>query len=200
MSGVASRSAGLLTCMVALLVAGGAPAAQLEPVVADHLAPAGAISASVASTIKASLPLRIPVKDVEARQLHDTFTDARGSDRAHEAIDILAPRGTPVLAVDDGAVVKLFLSKPGGITVYQFDPTRTVAYYYAHLDRYAEGLSEGQVLKRGDLVGFVGSTGNANPDAPHLHFAVFELGEQKQWWKGRAINPLPLLRGDAVTP
>ncbi|TDU31148.1 peptidase M23-like protein [Panacagrimonas perspica] len=154
----------------------------------------GEISASVAQALRPALPLRVPVKDIAPAQLVDTFTDQRGSDRSHEAIDILAPRGTPVVAVDDGVVVKLFLSKPGGITVYQFDRTRSVAYYYAHLEAYADGLAEGQLLKRGDPIGFVGSTGNANPATPHLHFAVFELGPEKQWWKGRAIRPLSLFR------
>jgi murein DD-endopeptidase MepM/ murein hydrolase activator NlpD len=138
-------------------------------------------------------PLLIPVADVKASQLSDTFTQARGAGRAHDAIDILAPRGTPVVAVDDGKVVKLFNSKPGGLTVYQFDPGEKFAYYYAHLDRYAPGLAEGQQLKRGELVGYVGSSGNANPAAPHLHFAIFVLGPEKHWWQGTAINPYPFL-------
>ena len=99
------------------------------------------------------------------------------------------------MAVDDGKVVKLFTSKPGGLTVYQFDPGREVAYYYAHLDRYATGLAEGMDLKRGDLIGYVGSTGNANPATPHLHFAIFVLGPEKRWWQGTAVNPYPLLAG-----
>ena len=95
--------------------------------------------------------------------------------------------------VDDGRVVKLFNSKPGGLTVYQFDPTEKYAYYYAHLDRYADGVKEGSVLKRGDLVGYVGVTGNANKDAPHLHFAVVELTPSKEWWKGTSIDPYPMM-------
>ncbi|MGQ0620429.1 MAG: M23 family metallopeptidase [Panacagrimonas sp.] len=142
-------------------------------------------------------PLLVPVAGVAEKDLVDSFDDRRGTDRAHEAIDILAPRGTEVVAVDDGAVVKLFDSKPGGLTVYQFDPTLTLGYYYAHLDRYAAGLAEGQSLKRGDLVGYVGSSGNADPAAPHLHFAVFVLGPERQWWKGTAINPRPLFRTHA---
>ncbi len=138
-------------------------------------------------------PLLIPVAGVKANQLSDTFIQARGAGRAHDAIDILAPRGTPVRAVDDGKVVKLFNSKPGGLTVYQFDPGEKFAYYYAHLDRYAPGLAEGQQLKRGELVGYVGSSGNANPAAPHLHFAIFVLGPEKHWWQGTAINPYPFL-------
>ena len=139
--------------------------------------------------------LLIPVRGIGAAQLIDTFTQARSDGRVHEAIDILSPTGTPVLAADDGKIVKLFNSKPGGLTIYQFDPTQTYAYYYAHLNGYAEGIVEGSLVKRGDLIGYVGSTGNANPSAPHLHFALFELGPKKNWWQGKAINPYPLLGG-----
>ena len=132
----------------------------------------------------------IPVQGVAASALRDSFDEVRiGTRRGHEAIDISAPRGTPVLAVDDGRIVKLFASKPGGTTIYQFDPSGRFAYYYAHLERYAEGLSEGQSVQRGSTIGYVGSSGNANPAAPHLHFAVFRLGPEKQWWKGEPINP-----------
>lgn len=140
-------------------------------------------------------PLLIPVRDVQAGQLQDTFADARGEGRMHDAIDIMAPAGTPVLAVADGHVEKLFTSKPGGLTLYQFDPTRTHAYYYAHLQGYAPGIVEGKALRRGETIGYVGATGNADPAAPHLHFAVFVLGPEKQWWKGEAIDPYPLLGG-----
>jgi murein DD-endopeptidase MepM/ murein hydrolase activator NlpD len=134
----------------------------------------------------------MPVAGIKAGQLFDSFNQMRGAER-HEAIDIMVARGTPVLAVDDGRIAKLFNSKPGGLTIYHFDPTEKLAYYYAHLDKYAAGLAEGQQVKRGDLIGYVGSTGNANPAAPHLHFAVFELGAEKRWWQGTAINPYPLL-------
>jgi murein DD-endopeptidase MepM/ murein hydrolase activator NlpD len=137
--------------------------------------------------------LLLPVAGVAPGQLTDTFNDTRDGTRRHEALDIMAARGTPVLAASDGTIVKLFTSVPGGITLYEFDPTRTYAYYYAHLDRYAAGVAEGKVVKRGDLIGYVGSTGNASADAPHLHFAIFVLGPEKQWWKGTAIDPYPLL-------
>jgi len=137
--------------------------------------------------------LLIPVAGVVASQLSDTFNDTRDGTRRHEALDIMASRGTPVLAASDGKVAKLFTSVPGGLTIYEFDPTATYAYYYAHLDRYAPGLAEGKALKRGDLIGYVGSTGDASPDAPHLHFAISVLGPEKQWWKGTAVNPYPLL-------
>ena len=140
-------------------------------------------------------PLLVPVRGVQPKQLSDTFTQSRGEGRRHDAIDILAPRGTPVLAVADGRIEKLFLSKPGGRTIYQFDPAGRVAYYYAHLDAYAPLLSEGALVKRGQVIGYVGSTGNASPEAPHLHFAIFLLGPERRWWQGTAVNPYPLLGG-----
>lgn len=138
--------------------------------------------------------LLIPVAGIASAQLQDSFHDMRGTERRHEAIDIMAPLKTPVFAVDDGILVKLFDSKPGGLTLYQFDASATFAYYYSHLDGYAAGLVEGQAIKRGDLIGYVGATGNADPLAPHLHFAVFVLGPEKQWWKGTAINPYALFK------
>ena len=146
-----------------------------------------------------ALSLIIPVQGIAAAQLSDTFTDARGESRVHDAIDIMAPTGTPVFAVADGRIVKLFTSKPGGLTIYQFDTADTVAFYYAHLDRYAEGVAEGQAVKQGDLIGYVGYTGNANQAAPHLHFAIMVLGPEKNWWQGEAINPYPYL-ASAVSP
>jgi murein DD-endopeptidase MepM/ murein hydrolase activator NlpD len=106
----------------------------------------------------------------------------------------MAPPGTPVVAVDDGRIAKLFLSKPGGITLYQFDPSGEYAYYYAHLDSYADGIAEGGKLRKGDVIGYVGSSGNASPDAPHLHFAIFKLGIEKQWWRGTPVNPFLVWR------
>ena len=140
--------------------------------------------------------LTMPVMGVTMDALHDQFADPRGEGRGHEAIDIAAPLGTPVLAVAAGRVEKLFDSKRGGLTVYQFDIEDKLAYYYAHLDHYAAGLSEGQELARGEVIGYVGSSGNANALAPHLHFAVFLLGPEKHWWQGTPINPYPLLGGD----
>jgi murein DD-endopeptidase MepM/ murein hydrolase activator NlpD len=137
--------------------------------------------------------LLIPVVGVAPSALVDTFDQRRGGgERGHEALDILAPRGTPVVAVDDGRVVKLFTSVRGGLTVYQFDPTETYCYYYAHLDRYAPGLQEGRALRKGEPIGDVGSTGNAAAEAPHLHFAIFRLHEGKHWWEGDPINPFPI--------
>jgi murein DD-endopeptidase MepM/ murein hydrolase activator NlpD len=150
---------------------------------------------SPAANLPAMQPARlmVPVEGMALASIKDNFDQPRGSERHHEALDIMAPKGAKVLATADGKVVKLFTSKPGGLTVYQFDPTEKYAYYYAHLDHYAEGLKEGAEIKRGDLIGYVGTTGNADPNAPHLHFAVFELTPEKQWWKGTPVNPYPLL-------
>jgi murein DD-endopeptidase MepM/ murein hydrolase activator NlpD len=151
------------------------------------------VSADEGAQLLAQRDLIVPVEGVAPSALRDNYDQARAGHK-HDAIDIMAARGTRVLAVDDGKLVKLFTSKAGGLTVYQFDPSGRLAYYYAHLDRYADGLREGVELHRGDLVGYVGSTGDASPEAPHLHFAVFVLGPQKQWWKGEAINPYAALR------
>ena len=137
--------------------------------------------------------LLIPVEGVTANRLTDTFNDSRAVGRRHDAIDIMAPRGTEVRAADDGTIAKLFTSNAGGLTIYQFDPTQTFSYYYAHLDRYVSGLAEHRPVTRGQLLGYVGSTGNASETAPHLHFAIARLGTDRAWWKGDSINPYPLL-------
>lgn len=137
-------------------------------------------------------PLIVPVAGVPRSAIHDMFNDVRGN-RRHEAVDIMAARGTPVIAADDGVVRKLFTSVPGGLTVYEYDPDQRYCYYYAHLDHYAAGLHEGQILRRGEVVGYVGTTGNAPKDAPHLHFALIRLDPDRRWWKGTYVNPYPLL-------
>ena len=146
----------------------------------------------------ASRQMVIPVEGI-SRGGHPQQLDEMRGKRRHEALDIMAARGTPVLAVDDGKVAKLFRSDCGGITVYQFDRDEKFIYYYAHLDRYAKDLAEGQFLKRGQVLGYVGSTGNAPPNAPHLHFTIFKLGPDKRWWKGTAVNPFPYLTGTTET-
>ena len=171
-----------------------APASATTIASPPAIAPASTTATqSVIATPASAIGMLLPVAGIKPAQLTDTFNQARGSERRHEALDIMAARGTPVLAAVDGNVEKLFTSKQGGLTIYEFDPNATYAYYYAHLDRYAAGLVEGMPLKRGDVIGYVGSTGNANPDAPHLHFAIFVLGPEKHWWQGTAINPYPLL-------
>ena len=136
--------------------------------------------------------LLIPVKGLKRADLRDNYAEKRGL-RRHHALDIMAKRGTPVVAVDDGRVVRVRRHLLGGLTVYQYDPQEKYAYYYAHLDRYAKGLEEGRVLKRGDLIGYVGSTGNAPASAPHLHFAITEMDHQKRWFRGKPVNPYPYL-------
>jgi murein DD-endopeptidase MepM/ murein hydrolase activator NlpD len=157
--------------------------------------PAAAVALPMPAVVdgSASASLGMPVAGVDPRKLHSNFAEMRG-DHAHEALDIMAPRGTEVRAVAGGTVIKLFTSKPGGLTAYQFDIARQWCYYYAHLDRYAPGLKEGALLHQGDVLGYVGSTGDASAEAPHLHFAVFLLGPEKRWWQGTAVDPLPLLR------
>jgi murein DD-endopeptidase MepM/ murein hydrolase activator NlpD len=140
----------------------------------------------------------VPVAGITADRIAPSFHDGRGG-HVHEALDILAPRGTAVLAVEDGTIAKLFWSNAGGHTIYQFDPSRRFAYYYAHLDRYADGLTDGQTVRRGDVIGFVGTTGNANAETPHLHFAIFQLTPERHWWEGTPIDPYPVLRW-AVDP
>lgn len=137
--------------------------------------------------------LGMPVANMKLADMQDTFDQARGG-RRHEATDILASRGTPVLAVEDGTIKKLFLSKPGGITIYEFEPDEQYCYYYAHLDRYAANLKEGMHVTRGQVIGYVGNTGDASTTSPHLHFGITRIGPEKKWWGGTPINPYPLLR------
>jgi murein DD-endopeptidase MepM/ murein hydrolase activator NlpD len=135
----------------------------------------------------------IPVEGISAEKLVPSYDDARGS-RRHEAIDILAPMGTPVIAVEDGRIARLFSSKAGGITIYQFDPSERFCYYYAHLQRYADGLREGDSVRKGQVIAYVGVSGNAPKDVPHLHFAIFRLTGEKRWWEGTPVDPYNLLR------
>jgi murein DD-endopeptidase MepM/ murein hydrolase activator NlpD len=151
-------------------------------------APAAPASAALAG------PLLVPVAGVSAAQLSDTFDDTRGGERRHDALDIAAPAGTPVIAASSGRVEKLFRSDAGGNTVYVRSPDRRTIYYYAHLQDYAPGLKEGQQVDRGERLGTVGSTGNADPAGPHLHFAILQTSPDAPWWEpGTAINPYPLL-------
>jgi murein DD-endopeptidase MepM/ murein hydrolase activator NlpD len=143
----------------------------------------------------AARDLELPVQGVNAEALVDSFHDARDGSRQHEAIDILAPRNTPVVAVEDGTIARLFFSKAGGNTIYQFDPDGRYCYYYAHLQRYADGLKEGDAVRRGQVIGYVGTTGNAPPNTPHLHFAINRLNADRHWWQGTPIDPFPVLRG-----
>lgn len=170
------------------------PVAIIAPI-ATATAPPPVLPGEPPSMRDADAPraMIVPVAGIPRSAIRDMFHEARGSQR-HEAIDILAPVGTPVIATDDGVVKKLFTSKPGGLTVYQFDPDQRFCYYYAHLDRYAPGLHEGQLLRRGEVLGYVGTTGNAPKDTPHLHFALIRLDKERRWWKGTYVNPYPSLK------
>ena len=176
------------------------PAPEVLPDLTELDLPLHPAATDTPATAPAAAPavppgkLLVPVDGIAPAKLTDTFDQPRGNERHHEALDIMAPKGTKVLAAADGKIVKLFTSKPGGLTIYEFDPTEKYAYYYAHLDRYVDGLQEGAQVKRGDVIGYVGTTGNADPNAPHLHFAVFELTPEKQWWKGTPVDPYPLLQ------
>lgn len=166
---------------------GGVPAPLTTPE-----APAVMRAAPMADLVDRRL--EVPVLGARRDGLRNMFDEERSGSRKHEAIDILAPKGTPVVAVEDGTIAKLFLSEAGGITIYQFDPTGRYAYYYAHLDAYAPGLTDGDQVTRGQTIGFVGVSGNAPKDTPHLHFAIFELTESRRWWQGTPIDPYPILR------
>ena len=142
--------------------------------------------------------ITIPVAGVAKDALRDDF-DSIHSGHPHHAIDILAPRGTRVLAAVDGTIRKLFESRAGGLTIYEFDAATERSYYYAHLDSYASNVIEGMHVRQGDVIGYVGTTGNAPPETPHLHFAINVLPEDKSWWKGEAIDPYPILVARGVT-
>ncbi len=147
-------------------------------------------------TLEGAAPnnLIIPVAGVRPDQLHDTFSESRSEGRVHDAIDIAAPLGTPVLAAADGTIVKLFYSELGGITIYQLSTDNKFIYYYAHLSRYAEGLTEGHFAKQGETIAYVGDSGNAGTANYHLHFSIAIVSDPKRYWEGANINPYPLLK------
>ena len=180
---------------------------ELDTTIASDGAPAPGASAAAArdsgsvpspatpTPLLAKGALLLPVQGVEPSALHDTYSEQRGGgNRTHEALDIPAPRGTPVLSATGGRVLKLFDSKAGGKMVYAADSSERFILMYAHLDAYAPGLADGQPLKRGQVIGVVGTTGNAPPNVPHLHFAIARSNNVNEWWKGAPVNPFPLLR------
>jgi peptidoglycan LD-endopeptidase LytH len=161
----------------------------------SSLAMAGSLVSSRNSD-RAATSLLIPVQGVTASQLHDTFNDARSGGRVHDAIDIHAPLGTPVLAVADGEIIRLHSGARGGLSVYHLDDDGRTRYYYAHLDHYADGIGAGVRVRRGDVIGYVGDTGNAQPGDYHLHFSIAILHDRSRWWEGENLNPYRLLHDD----
>jgi murein DD-endopeptidase MepM/ murein hydrolase activator NlpD len=167
--------------------------APVEAAEADEpVSPATPVPGPPAAAAPAAPRLMVPVRGVERAAIRDNYSARRGA-RTHNALDIMAPRGTPVLAADDGRVAKIYRHALGGLSIYQYDPAEGFAYYYAHMDAFAAGLREGAVVKRGDVIGYVGTTGNPTPGAPHLHFAIYRLGPDRKWWRGTAVNPYPYL-------
>lgn len=163
------------------------PETKPDPLSAHSVIP----DADPAKTITGLL---IPVAGVTTNQLRDSFYDARSEGRIHEALDIMAPHDTPVLASDDGTVLRLQQSERGGTMLYQSDSTGSYVLYYGHLSRYAEGVAEGKKLKRGDVIAYVGDTGNAGPGNFHLHFGISKMTSPGKWYGGEAVNPYPLLK------
>ncbi len=200
---------GTATIAIATLIAAGAIAYGIQyqkrrpATLANADRPVDPLRAKSGTAERVRVPKRpevrepgmtLPIEGLKPSDIQDTYYQSRGGgERIHEATDILAPRGTPVHAMVDGVIQKLFVSKPGGNTIYEFDEKGELCYYYAHLDHYAEGLHEGQRVRAGDLIGYVGTTGNADPNTPHLHLAFLRLNPEKQWWKGTPENPYPTL-------
>lgn len=139
-----------------------------------------------------SLHLRNPIEGFDLQRIKGAFYEKRGEE-IHHAADLLAERNTPVHAVADGKIAKLFRSKAGGITIYQFDPSERFVFYYAHLEKYADGLVDGKAIKRGEVIGYVGTSGNAPKNTPHLHFSVGVLDQNKKWWDAVEVDPFEVL-------
>ena len=157
--------------------------------------PQAQVASPDAMNALASMHLLIPVEGIKAEALRDTFSDSRSEGRVHDAIDIMAPRNAGVLAAADGRIVRLFQSAKGGITIYQLAAAdEHFVFYYAHLERYADGLAEGRIARRGETIGYVGDTGNASPGNTHLHFQIYRVADPRHFWTGENINPYPLLR------
>ena len=167
-----------------------APSPSLEPTPAETPEPT---NNPPQESFVGTLNLIIPVAGVRADQLLDTFADSRSEGRVHDAIDIPAPAGTPVLAAADGQVLKLFQSERGGTTIYQLSKDQKLVFYYAHLQRYADGLAQGALVRQGDVIAYVGDTGNAGAGNYHLHFSIAVVSDPKRYWEGTNINPYPLL-------
>jgi murein DD-endopeptidase MepM/ murein hydrolase activator NlpD len=175
-----------------------APAARPAAVAAPPSVAAIVSSASTASDVEylRARRLLLPVAGANMAKVEDTFNDGRdGGDRTHHALDILAPRGTPILSADDGRILRMTSNSLGGITMYTVDPENRLVYYYAHLDHYNDAMSPGRTIVRGDTLGFVGTTGNAPKDTPHLHFQVMRWPADGKYWNGEPIDPYDALGG-----
>jgi murein DD-endopeptidase MepM/ murein hydrolase activator NlpD len=171
-------------------------APSIAPTIAPNGSPSpGASPTPLESVSPESVRLIVPVAGVRPTDLRDTYLDSRSENRPHDAIDIPAAKGTAVLAAADGSIRKLFTSERGGLTLYQIGRDQRTIYYYAHLDRYVEGLVEGQAVRQGEVIAYVGDTGNAGAGNYHLHFAIWTVADPKQFWSGTSSNPYPLLRG-----
>ena len=176
------------------------PVAIGTPISTDPVAPpaeelpAAPVPAPTVSNFVGTVNLIVPVAGVKPEQLIDTFGDARSEGRLHDAIDIAASAGTPVLAAADGRIIKLFQSERGGITIYQLGPNQQMIFYYAHLAGYAPGMVEGKDVRQGEVIAYVGDTGNAGAGNYHLHFSIAAVSDPKRYWEGTNINPYPLLR------
>jgi murein DD-endopeptidase MepM/ murein hydrolase activator NlpD len=179
-----------------------APDAPPRVVLAGAAIGRSAVSSSEAVNYLLARRMEIPVAGVTLAQLQDTFDEGRDASRVHRSLDILAPRGTPVVSADSGRILRMSVNALGGNTIYATDPLGRVVYYYAHLDAYQPGLTQGATIARGDTLGFVGTTGNAPKDTPHLHFQVMRMPPDGKYWDGDPINPYPLflLTHDAARP
>jgi len=190
-AGAGSRLVSATTASAGTGLSTELPTAPQDP---PGAAPAPSSSSSPSSSAGYSLDLIIPVEGVRPNDLRDTFDAIRSGGRLHRAIDIIAPRGTPVLAAADGKIIRLSLNKDGGNTIYQMSDDKRLVFYYAHLDRYADDLAPGDYARQGDVIGYVGDTGNAGAGNCHLHFSIWAITDPKKYWTGDNINPYPILR------
>ena len=170
------------------------PVAIGSPLAVDSPTDSPTPEPALPSSFVGRVDLLVPVAGVRPEQLIDTFADARSEGRSHDAIDIPAAAETPVLAAADGKIIKLFQSDRGGTTIYQSSPNQELVFYYAHLSRYADGLAEGNIVRQGEVIAYVGDTGNAGVGNYHLHFSIAVVSDPKRYWEGTNINPYPLLR------
>ncbi len=172
-----------------------APSAGVPLMSVSEYTPAGSSSMSADVEYLRSRQIIVPVAGADMARVEDSFNEPRDGDRVHRAIDILAPRGTPILAADDGRIMRMTTSTLGGISMYTVDPEQRIVYYYAHMDHYNEAMAPGKTIAKGDTLGFVGTTGNAPKNTPHLHFQVMRWPADGKYWNGEPIDPFNFLGG-----